>query len=256
MASKARSTVGTEFYHAACTNNSIVIVQLVKILRSKVTWSEQIKSIPLFQHITIVQLSQKDTKSIPQTHITTCTSLMLVLVTDTWLVATRTEVKQSKAIPWFSHWFLTEEACVQTQASPCQICREQGGIGKGICPSTSVFPPININPPMAHLVNWPAQFYSQNHVTTLSARRSTATIEYQCCAWCNDITLASSSSTVTLSPSMGQKERNSPNSDKNHSYSQFIRRSSMKLSSGNMNGTWHHSLQLCQQDQMHCLNFP
>jgi len=39
-------------------------------------------------------------------------------------------------------------------------------------------------------VNWPAQFYSQNHVTTLSALRSTATIKYQHHAWCNDTTLA------------------------------------------------------------------
>lgn len=42
---------------------------------------------------------------------------------------------------------------------------------------------------------------------------------------------------VTVSPSMGQNERNSPNSDKNNSYSQFIWISSIKLSSGNMNGT-------------------
>ena len=40
-----------------------------------------------------------------------------------------------------------------------------------------------------NVVNWPAQFYSQNHVTTLSPRRSTATIKYQHCAWRN-ITLA------------------------------------------------------------------
>jgi hypothetical protein len=139
MASTARSTVGTQFYHVASTNNSMVIVQLVKILRSKVTWSEQIKSIRVFQHIIIVHLSQNDTKSIPQTHMITCTLLMLVQVTDTWLVATRTQVKQSMAIPWFSHWFVTKEACVQTQASPCWICCEQGGTGKGICPSTSVF---------------------------------------------------------------------------------------------------------------------
>jgi hypothetical protein len=78
MASTVRTTVGTEFYHVACTN-SIVIVQMVKILKS--TRSEQIKSIPVFRHITIVRLSQKDTKSIPQTHMTTCTLLMLVQVT-------------------------------------------------------------------------------------------------------------------------------------------------------------------------------
>jgi len=40
------------------------------------------------------------------------------------------------------------------------------------------------------MVNWTAQFYSQNRVTMLSARRSTATIKYQHPAWCNDITLA------------------------------------------------------------------
>ena len=62
MASTARSNVGTKFYHVACTNSSIATIQLVKILRSKVTWSEQIKSIPVFQHITVVHLSQKHTK--------------------------------------------------------------------------------------------------------------------------------------------------------------------------------------------------
>jgi len=47
MASTARNTVGTKFYHVACTNKSIVTAQLVKILRSKVTWIE-IKFLPVF----------------------------------------------------------------------------------------------------------------------------------------------------------------------------------------------------------------
>jgi len=44
--------------------------------------------------------------------MTTCTLLVLVQVTDTRLVATRTEVKKHMAIPWFSHWLITKEACV------------------------------------------------------------------------------------------------------------------------------------------------
>jgi len=41
-----------------------------------------------------------------------------------------------------------------------------------------------------NLVNWPAQFYSQNHVTTLPPRRSISAFKHQCHAWHNDITLA------------------------------------------------------------------
>jgi hypothetical protein len=233
MAPTARSAVGTEFYHVVCMNNSIVIVQLVKILRSKVTeWTDKIYScFPAYYYSTLIS---KDIKNIPQTHMTT--HFTQVSAGDWHMIGCNQDLshKQSMAIPWFSHWFLTKEACVHTQASPCRICREQSGTGKGICPKYFRFhPSISIHqwpifiplPLTLHnlsnwvllnttlktetwymmsifkyspssrvkkinLVNWPAQFYSQNHVTTLSARRSTATIKYQCRAWRNDITPA------------------------------------------------------------------
>jgi hypothetical protein len=61
MASTATSTVGTEVYPVACTNNITVTVPLVKTLRAKVTWSEQIKSscFPAYYYSTLISKTLK-----------------------------------------------------------------------------------------------------------------------------------------------------------------------------------------------------
>jgi hypothetical protein len=41
---------------------------------------------------------------------------------------------------------LTAEARIRPQVSPCEICGEQSGTGRGFSPSSSVFP-VNIIPP-------------------------------------------------------------------------------------------------------------